>query len=197
MQLRSLANTSNFCATVIVMQYIEELINWLRVLSETLPVWAFVLVGTVVEEVVSIIPSSLIMFVAGTLLYAQEKSTLEIIFVVLIATLAKTMFAVVFYQLAAFFEDRLSPKFLKWVGYDREIVRTRVAHFSKGKRDDIVMLLLRVLQVLPSLPVSLACGFLKLDYKTYVWTSFVGFGFKNAAQLLIGYYGLEIIAWIG
>jgi membrane protein DedA with SNARE-associated domain len=138
-----------------------------------------------------------VMVIAGTLLYAQEKSIFEIILVVFIATVAKTLFAVGFYQLAALFEDRLPTSFLRWVGYDRDVVRDRVEHFSKGKRDDVVLLLLRLLPILPSLPVSLVCGFLKLDYKTYVWTSFVGFGIKNAGQLLIGYYGLEIIAWIG
>jgi uncharacterized membrane protein YdjX (TVP38/TMEM64 family) len=60
-------------------------------------------------------------------------------------------------------------------------------YLNKGKRDDIVLFLLRAAPIIPTAPVSVVCGLLKINMRTYLVSTFFGTIVRNLLYLYFGY----------
>jgi len=174
------------------MSKIKQLELFLFALAPKVPLFLFVIVGSLLEEIVAPIPSPLVMMTAGSLAKAQGQSFLYLALVGLVAAASKTFGNWLFYFFADKAEDILTKKFGKILGFSHQDIENIGKLFNGGKRDDIVLAIIRAIPIMPTTPVSLACGFIKLNKITFLRSSFIGNFIRGMMFGYIGFSGLAI-----
>lgn len=167
---------------------IEQLVKYYAL---HMPLEVFVFVGSFLEEVVSPIPSALIMGTAGSLALMQGDPLWYLILLALIGNVGKTLGAWLYYYIGDKLEDIFMPRATQWFGIRHEdmqnIGKRFVGHHWK---DGGVLFLLRLLPPFPTTPVSLVAGMIKMDIRVFLLATYAGNFFKDLLYLYIGYAGL-------
>lgn len=168
----------------------QPFINWLHTLSQQIPVTWFVFVGALVEEIIAPIPSPLVMMLAGSIT-ASQTSPLTFIFVLaVIGAFSKTIGSFVIYQISDKAEDVIIDKFGKFLGVSHSDTEGLGKLLNTGKRDYLTIALMRAIPVMPTAPVSVIAGLIKINLKTYLISTFVGLLIRNLIYLYLGYTGM-------
>ena len=167
----------------------DWLIDWLETLAQKVDPALFVFIGSFVEEIVAPIPSPLIMATTAALAHSLQLPWLEILWILIVAAGSKTLSSLLVYWLAFESEHLLVGRFGKYVGLSTEMIEGVGRWVGKGYWDELVLLLLRSLPIVPSIVVSAACGVFKIDLRTYLWTTFVGTFIRNGIFFSILYFG--------
>lgn len=168
----------------------QGVVAWLEQTAQAVPLPLFVMVGGIVEEVVAPIPSPLVATLAGSITASQQFGVLYLLWICVLATLAKTIGAWLFYVLGDKLEDVVAPRFGKYIGVKHDDLEHFGEHFEGTWKDEIVLLVLRSIPVMPSTPVSVLCGILKINLRTFFVATYIGFYVRNLTFLLLGYTGL-------
>ncbi len=170
----------------------ERAIAFLEYLANSVPLPLFAFLGSIIDEVVAPIPSPLVPITTGSLTYEQQLGFLFLFIVALAGTLGKTLATLLTYWVADKFEDYLTrSKIGKILGVDENEIEKYGSYFKGTKRDSVIMVLLRTLPFIPTLPVSIIAGLIKFDIKTYFWTTFVGTYFRYLFFSIIAYEGVR------
>ena len=167
----------------------DWLIDWLEALAQNVNPALFVFIGSFVEEIVAPIPSPLIMATTAALAHSLQLPWLEILWILIVAAGSKTLSSLLVYWLAYESEHLLVGRFGKYVGLSTEMIEGIGRWVGKGYWDELVLLLLRSLPIVPSIVVSAACGVFKINLRTYLWTTFVGTFIRNGIFFSILYFG--------
>ena len=167
----------------------DWLIDWLETLAQKVDPALFVFIGSFVEEIVAPIPSPLIMATTAALAHSLQLPWLEILWILIVAAGSKTLSSLLVYWLAYESEHLLVGRFGKYVGLSTEMIEGVGRWVGKGYWDELVLLLLRSLPIVPSIVVSAACGVFKINLRTYLWTTFVGTFIRNGIFFSILYFG--------
>lgn len=173
------------------MHFIEVIIDYLKILATKMPVEVFAFVGSFIEEVIAPVPSPIVMTLSGSLASAEGKVFVYLFWISFVAAIGKTLGGLVLYIITDKAEDILTTRFGKMLGITHKEIESIGDRIDKGMRDDIVLLVLRSLPVVPSAPISVVCGLIKMDIKTFTWATFVGTFIRNMFYLVVGYSGLE------
>jgi membrane protein DedA with SNARE-associated domain len=167
--------------------------SFFRALSTSVPIEVFVFVGSLVEELVSPIPSTLIMGTAGSVANASEYAVVFLFWLSFVGNAGKIIGSVFYYMLGNKLEDVAVRKFGRYFGVTHCQVERLGKRFSGHWRDGITLFFLRLLPFVPTTPVSLACGIIRMPMRTFVVATFVGNFIKDFFYLLIGYMGLAAV----
>ncbi len=167
----------------------DWLITWLETLAQNVDPVVFVFVGSFIEEIVAPIPSPLIMATTAALAHSLQMPWLQITWVLLVAAASKTLSSLLVYWLAHKFEEVFIGRFGKYMGLSTEMVEGVGRWMDKGPWDEVALLVLRSLPIVPSIVVSAASGVLKINLRTYLWTTFVGTFIRNGIFFAILYFG--------
>jgi membrane protein DedA with SNARE-associated domain len=171
----------------------QSLINWLEVLAQQIPVTQFVFIGALVEEVLAPIPSPLVMMLAGSIAASQGSPLMFILFLAVIGAFSKTVGSLIIYFLADKAEDLIIDKFGKFLGVSHSDTEGLGKFLGEGKRDDIAIFLMRAVPVMPTAPVSVIAGLIKVNLKTYLLSTFLGLIVRNSIYLYLGFTSLGAI----
>lgn len=174
------------------MQIIHNLELFLIAFAHKVPLELFVFIGSLVEEIVAPIPSPLVMATAGTIAKAQGRGIFYLLIIAAIAAASKTIGCWFFYFLADKAEDFVSQKLGKFFGFSHKEIENIGKHFDGTAKDGWILIFLRALPVMPSTPISLACGFIKLNMVTFIRSTLVGSFIRSSLFLYLGYSGLAI-----
>jgi membrane protein DedA with SNARE-associated domain len=169
----------------------DFLLGWLETISTKVPTSWFVMIGAFLEEVVAPIPSPFVMTMAGTLSKAAGDHFMTLIYLAIIGAFAKTVASWIIYVVSDKAEDIVIGKFGKMIGISHKEVEKMGGYLNKGKRDWIVMLLLRAVPIIPTSPISVLSGVLKINMVVYSVTTLVGYAIRNLFYLYFGYTSLE------
>lgn len=172
------------------MPYLSSLEALAKALAAEMPLHAFVLFGSVVEEVISIIPAPIVMTTAGATALFQGYSLPGLMVLALFASVGKTAGSYVWYILADKGEDVVLPRFGRYLGITHEDVERLGARFSGSWKDTALLTLVRSIPVMPSIAVSIACGVVKLPLRTFFISTFFGDAVRGFFFLYVGYQGL-------
>lgn len=179
------------------MGWLKAVEEWLMATSTGVPVEAYAFYGSFIEEVVAPIPSPLVMATAGSLAFAQRLGVPFLLWIALIGAVGKALGAWLIYFAAERLEAVVVGRFGRFLGVSRDDIEKLRGHFRGGWKDAALLTLLRALPVMPSSPVSVACGVLKLDLRVYLAATLAGTWFRNLFYLYVGYSGLEILdSWM-
>ncbi len=167
-------------------QLLSPIIEYLKHFSTIVPLPIFVTVGAAIEEIIAPIPSPLVMTLAGSLSAASSAHWLTLFYLAFIGSLAKTTASYLVYYISDKAEDLVLGKFGKYLGVSHKEVEKLGSQLSGGWRDDLVMLALRSIPIIPTAPVSIISGLLKIKLSTFLWTTLVGYAVRNYFYLYLG-----------
>lgn len=173
------------------MQLIEATILILESWAARVPVELYSLVGAFIEEVIAPIPSPLVMGTAGSIAQAQGKGVAFLFILAIIGSIGKTLGGYLMYFIADKAEDLVLGKFGKFFGITHKEIEGIGKHFNGGWRDDLILFLIRLAPVVPSAPVSLVCGLIKINPRTFLVSTFAGTIIRNLFFLYLGFAGLS------
>ncbi len=171
----------------------HTVIQFLMRISDVIPLPWFTFLGSFIEEIIAPIPSPLIMTLAGTLAVSEKYGWIQLIFIATTAAIGKTIASYIMYALADKGEDIVLTKFGKFLGVSHKKVESIGAHLNKGWQDDIVLILLRAVPIIPTAPISIICGLIKVNLRTYITSTFIGTCIRNILYLAIGYNGANAV----
>lgn len=169
-------------------QHIEAIFLYF---SSVVPLELYTFFGSFIEEAVSFVPSPLILTVAGSIAHQQEKGWLYLILLGVIGSIGKTLAGWFLYVVADKAEDIVIGKYGKWIGVSHQRIEAIGKKFGQGKRDDVVIFLLRAIPLFPSSVVSMACGAIRIDVRTYLTMSLLGNFIRDMLYLYLGYTGIQ------
>ncbi len=173
--------------------FISQTITWLENLATQIsPPW-FVFIGSLAEEIISPIPSPLVLTLAGSISATQNKPHLYLLLLAIVGSMAKTIASWLFYVFADKIEDILSGRWSKFFGINTQQIEKIGQTLNQYKQKTLILTLIRAFPASPSLPISLVCGFIKINLKSYLISTFVGYTLRNIFYLYLGYLGITSI----
>jgi membrane protein DedA with SNARE-associated domain len=169
------------------MDILNKVIEYMEEVAHYVPLELYVLLGSFIEEVLAPIPSPLVMTLAGTLANSQNQPLIIIFWLAVLGATGKTLGAWVLYFLADKMEDVFVPRFGKFFGITHKDIENIGAKLDGSWKDNLFLFVARAIPVIPSAPVSLVCGLIKLNKKTYLTSTFAGTYVKDLMYLYLGY----------
>ena len=165
-------------------------------LAHMVPLEGFVLVASIVEEIVAPIPSSALMFFAGSVAKLNNYSVWDLMVLSILGAIGKTIGAHVVYVIVDRTEDVLLGKWGKHLGVQHEDIEKLGTKLTGGIRDYIVLIGLRATPIIPSVILSVGGGLLKIPRKLFLISTFVGTIFRDGLYLVAGFFGIGILQHI-
>lgn len=173
-------------------QLIQPVINWLQAFAHQVPLTVFAFVGSLVDEIVAIVPSPLVPITSGTLAFTQNKAFWFLFVIAFFGTLGKTLATLLTYWIADKLEDFLTgSKIGKILGIDKHEIEQMGKFFNGTRKDELVMIILRALPFVPTLPVSVIAGLVKLNIVSFMVTTFIGTYIRFMFYLILAYQGVK------
>jgi len=173
------------------MEIIHAFETWLTAWAQVVPLEWFVFVGAMIEEIVAPIPSPLVMTLGGSLSAAQNSPLSFLATLALIGAVGKTLGSWLVYFVADKAEDLVVNRWGKFLGVSHKEIESIGKHFNGGWRDDVILFLARAVPIMPTAPVSIGCGVIKINIRTYLTSTFLGTLVRNIFYLWLGYAGLS------
>lgn len=173
-----------------------QLIDYLQWLSHKLPLEIFCFFGSLVEEIIGPIPSPLILMTSGTIVNQRGIHWSYLLILAMFASAGKTLASWLIYVVADKAEDFLLSKYGKLLGVSHKNVERIGSYFNGTWKDDVLVFIFRAFPVFPTTTVSIASGFIKLDQKSFIRSTFLGFFIRSLFVLYLGYQGIESFAII-
>jgi membrane protein DedA with SNARE-associated domain len=172
---------------------IETIARLFEEYAERLPLELFVLIGSFVEEVISPIPSFVVMIPAGAAAQVQGVGWAYLLVLGLLGGLGRMVGSIVLYVLADKAEDWLFAKGRSFFGITHKQMERFGKRFSGRPRDFTALVLLNAVPVIPTALLSLTCGFIKINFRMFVLATFFGATVNAVFYMSIGYAGLQIV----
>lgn len=173
------------------MLFLDQVEQMLQASADIVPLEVYVALGTFVEEVLAPIPSPVIMTLAGSLAAASSTTVWYLMVLGLIGAATKTFASLLLYWIGDKAEDFLVNRFGKYVGVSNKEIEKIGRQFNGNNRDVVVLILARAVPIMPTSPVSVVCGVIKMDLKKYVLGTFIGTWIRGMMYLLLGYYSVD------
>lgn len=175
------------------MAFFSKLEHALTSYADQVPLEIFSFAGSFIEEVIAPIPSPIVMTVTGTLAAVQEKPLEHLLILSLLGALGKVLGATVLYLVSDKLEDLLLVRFGKYIGVTHKEVEAAGKHISGSRKDVFILTFVRALPIVPSAPISIACGLLKVKKDVFWVSTFLGTVVRDGIYLYIGYSGISTL----
>ncbi len=170
----------------------DQAVTFLESLAHQFPLTIFAFVGSIIDEVIAIVPSPFVPITAGTLVFEQNKGLMFLFVVALTGTLGKTLATLLTYYVADKLEDAIThSKIGKILGVDEDEIEKYGRYLDGTGKDEIIMIVLRALPFIPTLPVSVIAGLIKLNIWSYIFTTFIGTYVRFMFYLIVAYEGVR------
>jgi len=158
--------------------------------AQLVPLEVFTFMGAMIEEILAPIPSPLVMTIAGSIAQAQKAAAGILFWIALVGAVGKTLGSWLVYFVSDKAEDLIVTKFGKFLGVSHREIESIGKHFNGGTRDMVILMIARALPIMPTAPVSIACGVIKVNLKSYLVGTFFGTYLRNLMYLYLGFAGL-------
>lgn len=152
-----------------------------------------VFVAAIIEEIIFFIPSPIVPMAAGFfLLSAQvelaEAASRTILYIALPVSLGLTIGSLVPYYVCYFGGRPAIEKWGRLIGLTWENIEKTEQRFIRGYRDELILLGLRILPVVPSVAISGFCGFIRYPIYHFLAVTVFGAAIRGFLLGLLGWY---------
>lgn len=174
---------------------VENFLEFLRFLSQAVPLPLFAFLGSFIEEIVAPLPSPFVMMLAGSIigLSTLKLSIINMVFISAIGALGKTLAALIVYYVSDKSEDLVVGKFGKFFGITKGSVEALGKYLDKKRSEFPILFLLRVIPIFPSTPISVVAGIIKVNIRSYISSTFWGTTIRNMFYMILGYSSFEAL----
>lgn len=176
----------------------QEALNILRlindvVLEPNITSAIIILIFAFANELVAVVPYALIL--SGQLIFLDDTLSLALlakllVFVAVPVGLGSAIGTIPFYLLAYFGGKPVVNKFHKYLRFSWHDVEKVSARFTGVWYDEIIFWVLRMVPVVPSLPLSLTAGFFRMRFWPYFVLTAVGLTVRMVLTLLLVGFGV-------
>lgn len=173
--------------------FLQPFIDLLHRLATIWPLPWFTFFGALIEEVLAPIPSPLVMTLAGSLAAARATSLTYLFWLALVGALGKTIGSILVYLVADKSESFFIGKWGKYLGLSPRDIEVIGSQLNRGWRDDLVIFLLRAIPIMPTAPVSIVCGLIKVNLRSYITSTFLGTLTRNLFYLYLGFTSVDAL----
>lgn len=151
-----------------------------------------IFLGGLIEQVIIPIPSPLIAMSGGFLLIPKnisllEASKLALTRIVFPYTLAATLGLGIVYFIAYFGGKPLIDKFQNYLGFSWQEIKNLKKKFHGNWRDELLVIILRAIPVIPISVISGVCGAIRLPIVNFYLSSAVGILIRSFLLALLGW----------
>jgi len=162
------------------------------------PLEVFVFVGTFLEELISPIPSFIVMVPAGSAVQASGGSLLYLLWLATIASAGRMIAGTILYFAADKLEDVIFANGRSFWGMNHKNIEGFGKKLSKKtKHTWLILFAVSAVPFLPTATLSLTCGFIKVRYRTFITSNFLGSIVNGFCYLYMGYVGLQAARLLG
>lgn len=149
-----------------------------------------VFLGGIFEEIIVPIPSPLVSMAGGAFLITRGENIILALLrkVVLPFSLGATIGSSLVYLLAYFGGEFLVNRMKKYLGFDWQMVEKARDRFIKGSRDELAIVFLRTIPVVPVSLISAVCGAVQIPARTFYFYTFLGL---MGRSLILGFLGWQ------
>ncbi len=177
---------------------IEQLIVYIQSLIAGYGAWG-VFAATMIEEVVSPIPSPIIPLAAGFFLLSIDLSFAEALLrsayvIALPVSIGVSIGSSAVYAIGFFGGKPVIDSTKRWTGIRWEDVEKVEVRLTRGKGDEITLFVLRMIPLIPGVAVSGLAGIIRYRFRTFLLITLVG-SFLRA--LLLGLVGWQVGEFYG
>lgn len=171
--------------------FIDQILNWLvGAIGNQGPLAIFL--GGLIEQVIIPLPSPLIAMAGGFLLIPKELAFLQVcqevfLKITLPYTLAAVLGLGIVYFIAYFGGKPLIDKFSRWLGFSWQEIENLQKKFSGSRRDELLIIALRAIPVIPISVISGVCGVIRFSIPRFYLASFIGILIRSFILGLIGW----------
>lgn len=149
--------------------------------------------ASIMEEVFSLIPSSLVQMGAGIFIMNSDPvsvvSILKLIFQISIpAALGVTIGSLPYVWLARKFGIKIIDRWGKWIGVSVKDIKDLEERLDATSWDDVAFVGMRAFPVIPSVALAVYGGMIEMSWWKYCLLSFVGVFIRST--------GLGIVGWL-
>lgn len=167
--------------------FIHTLQHWIQV-AGGLGVFA----ASIVEEVISLIPSSLVQMGAGIFIMGGDPisvaSVIKLILQISIpAALGVTIGSLPYVWLARKYGIKIIDRWGKWIGVTVDDIKNLEQKLEQTAWDDVLFVGMRAFPVIPSVALAIYGGIIEMSWMRYIVLSFIG--------VFIRATGLGILGW--
>jgi len=172
---------------------VTNLTQWIESLAHSVSLEFFVVVGAFLEELVAPIPSPFVMTTASVLAQVQQYTWAQYLFLILLATVAKTVSTFLVYLVSDKAEDLLVGKFGHYFGLSHSHIEKIGLLLTKSNWGNVLFLIARALPIVPTFPVSVGAGVIKFPIRSYISLTFLGILIRNTFYLLVAMFGWNFL----
>lgn len=171
--------------------HLQNITRSIEALALQMPLEIFVFIGMFIDEIFPPVPSLFMLIAAGVVAKAQGHSLFFLLaYIAFAGALGKTLGSWILYILGDKGEYFVVARFGKMLGVSHKEIERISNRLNKGWKDAIVLFLARAIPIIPTTPISLICGILKISIKIYLISSFLGTWIRSMLFLYFGYAGL-------
>lgn len=135
--------------------------------------------ASIIEEIIAPIPSTLVIMGSSFLILkgypiAVDSIMRLLIYVVLPASAGVTLGSLFVYAIGYFLGSPFIKRWGKYMGVSWDDIEKAEGRFSQGKSDNLILFILRAVPVVPSVAISIFCGFIRYRLRDYIMFTFLG-----------------------
>jgi len=172
---------------------VDTIVAWLEKLAQSIRLEYFVVLGSILEEIIVPIPSPFVMTTAAFVAKAQNLNLYQVSIVCLAAAIAKTVMSWVFYIITDKAEDVIVGRFGKYIGINHKSVEKIGSMLTGRWWNNVALFLLRAIPIFPTSLVTIAAGAIKYPMKPFLIVTFLGTMVRNYFYIWVGYFGYDQI----
>lgn len=151
-----------------------------------------VFLASFTEEVIAPIPSGIVMMSSGYAFLGGLPITLVNILyllthVALPLSLGLTLGSLFVYGLVYRYEELIVAKIGPYLGFSLNDVKKLHRYFEKGHKDELVLLVMRVLPIIPSVVINAVAGIIKIKPSRYITVTIIGTSIRAFVISFIGW----------
>ena len=156
---------------------------------------AGVFAAALLEEIVFFIPSPIVPMAAGFFLLSSQAGLAEaagqaILRIALPVSLGLTIGSLVPYCICYFGGHPAIEKWGRFIGLTWGNIEKTEQKFIRGYRDELILLGLRILPVVPSVAISSFCGFIRYPIYHFLVVTVFGAAIRGFLLALLGWYAV-------
>ncbi len=166
-----------------------ELTGWIIEAIKTHGLLAVIL-GVVIETIIVPLPSPLIVMAAGYILIPQGNFLtiiLSALWISVVASTAQTIGSFLLYLPGYYIGKPFIQKYEKYHSVSWKEIQQFQKKFSKGRKEEVTLFLLRALPIMPLSVISGVAGVLKIEPKKYTAATFLGVIPRNFILAIAGF----------